>query len=70
MLDIENNKKMHFRDVREIQRHLMRNKAQFDEDRLQEWKERKALKKEEEDTDNYNLKETLTKQEEDFEARF
>lgn len=48
----------------------MANKEVFDADRLREWKERKKMFDEEENTTVINLKERYTKEKEDFEARF
>ncbi len=70
MLDIENNKLMDYKHVRAIQDHLIRNKVLYDAERLQEWKERKHLRREEEDMDSYLIKEDYQNQQEDFEARY
>jgi len=69
-LDVESNKKMNYKDVLEIQEALIRNKMIYDEERLQEWRERKVMHKEEEDMDVRVIKEEENKEIEKFEARF
>jgi len=69
-LDVESNKHMDYQDVLEIQEALLRNKMIYDEERLQEWRERKVMHKEEEDMDVRVLKEEEHKEIEKFEARF
>jgi len=69
-LDIEGNKQMNYVHVLEIQRALDRNKQIYDEERLQEWRERKLMGKEEEDMEIRIMKEEEHKEIEKFEARF
>ena len=69
-LDVEGNKHMNYKHVLEIQEALLRNKMIYDEERLQEWRERNVMHKEEEDMDVRVLKEEEHKEIEKFEARF
>ncbi len=69
-LDIETNKQMNYLQILEIQKALLRNKEIYDAERLQEWKERKLMGKEEEDMEIRIMKEEEHKEIEKFEARF
>ena len=69
-LDIECNKKMNHLHVLEIQNALIRNKEIYDAERLQEWRERKIMKGEEENMEIRVIKEEETVKLEKFEARF
>jgi len=69
-LDIEGNKQMNYIHVLEIQKALDRNKEIYDAERLQEWRERKLMGKEEEDMEIRIMKEEEHKEIEKFEARF
>jgi hypothetical protein len=54
-------------DSREIQDKLRRNKAKFDAERLREWKERKAMRSEDEKLREMFLKEQSSKEQERME---
>lgn len=71
LLDLENNKDLDYKHVRAIQDMLRKNKKEiYDRDRLNEWKERKRMLKEEEDMDIYNVKEDYEKNQEIFDTRY
>jgi hypothetical protein len=71
LLDIENNKDLDYKHVRIIQDILRKNKKDiYDRDRLNEWKERKRMYKEEEDMDIYNVKEDYELNQEIFDTRY
>lgn len=69
-LDIECNKKMNHLHVLEIQKALIRNKEIYDAERLQEWRERKIMKGEEENMEIQVIREEEGIEIEKFEARF
>lgn len=69
-LDIEGNKQMNYLHVLEIQKALIRNKEIYDEEQLQEWKERKEMRIEEEKMEIQDMKQEEQKEIERFEARF
>lgn len=69
-LDVEGNKQMNYLHALEIQKALIRNKEIYDEERLQEWKERKEMRNEEEEMEIKDMKEEEKKEIEKFEARF
>ena len=69
-LDVEANKNMNFHHVLAIQNALIRNKEIYDSERLQEWKERNIMKKEEEDMEIEVIREEGRLEIEKFDARF
>lgn len=69
-LDVEANKNMNHNHVLAIQSALLRNKEIYDSERLQEWKERGIMKKEEEDMEIEVIREEERLEIEKFDARF
>lgn len=59
--------KFSLEQIRTIQENLKRNKAQYDQDRLREWKERKLMNDEDVRLKNQYIEEHARKQQEQFE---